>query len=125
MNQGQLTAAIAKRFSLTPPESRNIIKFIIARVATELKRGERVYFRGFGSFTKEKLPSKKIRHPKTGRMITIPGGFTVKFNPSKRLLKYLRLTWQETAREIIRQNPTDLGKISKALRNYIERRRRK
>ena len=29
------------------------------------------------------------------------------------------LTWQETAEEIIRQNPTDLGKISKAINDYI------
>ena len=90
MNQGELTAGIAKRFSLTPAESRDIIKFIIAKIATELKRGERVYFRGFGSFTREKRSSKKRRHPKTGKMITIPGGITVEFNPSKRLLRYLR-----------------------------------
>jgi len=31
------------------------------------------------------------------------------------------LTWQETAQEIIRQNPTDLGKISKAVNDYIEK----
>ena len=31
------------------------------------------------------------------------------------------LTWQETAEEIIRQNPTYLGKISKAINDYIEK----
>ena len=31
------------------------------------------------------------------------------------------LTWQETADEIIRQNPTDLGKISKAINDYIRK----
>jgi len=31
------------------------------------------------------------------------------------------LTWQETAKEIIRQNPTDLGKISKTITDYIEK----
>ena len=31
------------------------------------------------------------------------------------------LTWQETADEIIRQNPTDLGKISKAINDHIEK----
>ena len=30
------------------------------------------------------------------------------------------LTWQETTEEIIRQNPTDLGKISKTINDYIE-----
>jgi hypothetical protein len=34
------------------------------------------------------------------------------------------LTWQETAEEIIRQNPTDLGKISKAINDYIEKERK-
>jgi len=31
------------------------------------------------------------------------------------------LTWQETAKEIIRQNPTDLGKISKTITDHIEK----
>ena len=35
------------------------------------------------------------------------------------------LTWQETAEEIIRQNPTDLGKISKAINDYIEKEKEK
>jgi histone H3/H4 len=35
------------------------------------------------------------------------------------------LTWQETADEIIRQNPTDLGKISKAINDYIEKEKEK
>jgi histone H3/H4 len=34
------------------------------------------------------------------------------------------LTWQETADEIIRQNPTDLGKISKTINDYIEKEQR-
>ena len=35
------------------------------------------------------------------------------------------LTWQETAKQIIRQNPTDLGKISKVINDYIERGKKK
>lgn len=35
------------------------------------------------------------------------------------------LTWQETAEEVIHQNPTDLGKISKAINDYIEKGERK
>jgi histone H3/H4 len=31
------------------------------------------------------------------------------------------LTWEETAEEIIRQNPADLGKISKAINDYIDK----
>jgi len=35
------------------------------------------------------------------------------------------LTWQEIAEEIIRQNPTDLGKISKAINDYIAKGQKK
>jgi len=35
------------------------------------------------------------------------------------------LSWQETADEIIRQNPTDLGKISKAINDHIEKEKEK
>jgi len=39
------------------------------------------------------------------------------------LEKYLRrknLPWDETAKEVIKHNPTDLGKISKAIRDWIK-----
>ena len=39
------------------------------------------------------------------------------------LEKYLRrknLPWDETAKEVIKHNPTDLGKISKAIRAWIQ-----
>jgi len=35
------------------------------------------------------------------------------------------LTWQETVEEIIKQNPTDLGKISKAINGYIAKEQKK
>ena len=40
------------------------------------------------------------------------------------LEKYLgkrHLTWEETSDEIIRQNPADLGNISKAINDYIKK----
>ncbi|MBL7131260.1 MAG: HU family DNA-binding protein [Candidatus Omnitrophica bacterium] len=89
MNQGDLTLAIAKRFFLTQVESREIIKFILAEITKDLKKGERISLRGFGSFTKEKRSSRKVRHPKTGKIITIPERITVDFDPSKLLLKNL------------------------------------
>lgn len=89
MNQRELTTAIAKRFFLTQVESKEIIKFILSKITEGLKKGKRVYFRGFGSFTKEKRSSRKVRHPKTGKIITIPEQITVKFNPSGSLIQDL------------------------------------
>ena len=89
MNQGELTLAIAKRFFLTQAESQEIIKFIQAEITGDLKKGERISLRGFGSFTKEKRSSRKVRHPKTGKIITIPERITIDFNPAGLLLQKL------------------------------------
>lgn len=90
MNQRELTKAIAHRFFLTKTESTEIIKFILDKVTEDLKKGERFYLRGFGSFTKEKRSSRKVRHPKTGKIITIPERITIDFTPSKLLLQNLK-----------------------------------
>ena len=90
MNQKELTLAIAKRFFLTHVESREIIEFILTQITEDLRKGKRAYFRGFGSFTKEKRASKKVRHPATGKIVIIPERITVDFNPSKALLQKLK-----------------------------------
>ena len=89
MNQGELTLAISKRFFLTQTEAGEIIKFILAEMTEDLKKGERISLRGFGSFNKEKRSSRKVRHPKTGKIITIPERITVDFNPSESLIQNL------------------------------------
>ncbi len=90
MNQRELTNAIAQRFFLTKTESREIIKFILDKITDDLKKGERFYLRGFGSFVKEKRSSKKVRHPQTGKIITIPERITVEFNPSGSFLQKIK-----------------------------------
>ena len=89
MNQGELTLAISKRFFLTQTEAGEIIKFILTEITRDLKKGERISLRGFGSFIKEKRSSRKVRHPKTGKIITIPERITVDFNPSEFLIQNL------------------------------------
>ena len=89
MNQGELTFAISKRFFLTQIEAGEIIKFILAEITRDLKKGERISLRGFGSFNKEKRSSRKVRHPETGKIITIPERITVDFNPSESLIQNL------------------------------------
>jgi len=89
MNQSELTKTISKRFFLTQTEAGEIIKFILSEITGDLKKGERISLRGFGSFTKEKRSSRKVRHPKTGKIITIPERITVDFNPSESLIQNL------------------------------------
>jgi len=90
VNQKDLTLAVAKKFFLTQVESIEIIKFILANITQGLKTDKRFYLRGFGSFAKEKRSAKKVRHPKTGKIITIPERVIVDFKPSEELIENLR-----------------------------------
>ena len=89
MNQGELILAVSKRFFLTQTEAGEIIKFILAEIIEDLKKGERISLRGFGSLNKEKRSPRKVRHPETGKIITIPERITVDFNPSESLIQNL------------------------------------
>ena len=87
MNEKILSEAIAKQFFLTKVESKEIIQLLISKIAESLKTNKRVYFRSFGSFSKQKRSAKKVRHPKTGKIMTVPAHLTVNFKPSRRLIQ--------------------------------------
>lgn len=87
MNEKTISDTIAKQFFLTKVESREIVRLLLSKAAESLKKNERVYFRGFGSFLKVKRSTKKVRHPKTGKIITLPERIAVSFRPSSTFLK--------------------------------------
>ena len=90
MNNGQLARAIAKEFFLSQVDAAAIINSILAKITGSLRKGERVYFRCFGSFIKVIRPGRHVRHPKTGQLIWIPPRPDVDFDPAKGLLKAKR-----------------------------------
>ena len=92
LNQGQLAAAIADKFNLQLTETGDIIDFLIAQVAQDLRAGRRTYFRGFASFVKKIHPGRKYRHPKTGEIIQLPPRPYVDFTVSPAFLKTLGAT---------------------------------
>ena len=86
MTQSQLARAIAKEFFLSQVDAAAIIDLILAKITGSLRKGEWVYLKDFGSFTKKTRPGRHVRHPKTGQLIWIPPRADVDFNPSKGLL---------------------------------------
>ena len=85
MNKRDLAVDVAGEFSLTRTESEKIIDYILEDIANFISIDDRVFFRGFGSFTREKRKASRRRHPKTKKMINLPAYHTVKFTPSKAL----------------------------------------
>ncbi len=72
MTQSQLAKAIAKEFFLPQTDAAALIGSILAKMTASLQKGEWVYFKDFGSFTKKTRPGRHVRHPKTGQLIWIP-----------------------------------------------------
>ena len=87
MNQSDLIEAISEKFFLTKVDSKEIIELILEMITNDVKKGKRSYIRNFGSFYRKQKAKKKVRHPETGKIITIPSKMTMKFKPSKTVIK--------------------------------------
>ena len=89
MNQRDLARALSKKFFLPQRQSARLLHFIVEKTAEALRRGERFTLQEFGVFRRVRRAAKKVRHPKTGKTLTIPERFTADFRPSPFLAKRL------------------------------------
>jgi len=87
VNLGQLAKAVAARFLLPEGQARELLAFTLETMAGNLRVGRRVYFRDFGAFVKRIRPGRRVRHPRTGEIILIPGGPAVRFSAAPALLR--------------------------------------
>ena len=87
MNKQDLAIDMAVKFFITQVEAEKIVNFTIEDISKSLTTNKRVYFRGFGSFTRERRKARRVRNPHTKRMMIIPPHYTVKFTPSAALRK--------------------------------------
>ena len=92
MTKTELIKKVSKRFLLTQPEVKEIIKYFLDQIISELQKGDRVYLRGFGYFDTKIRKAKRVRHPKTKKILTIPEHKDIDFKPSKKLLTKLNNT---------------------------------
>jgi len=90
MTKNHLARAIAKEFFLSQVDAAAILDSMLARMTASLQKGEWVYFKDFGSFTKKTRPGRHVRHPKTGQLIWIPPRPDEEFTPAKGLLNAKR-----------------------------------
>ncbi len=90
MNQEDLIKALSHYLFLTQTETREALEFAIRRIAKDLKKGERIYIRNFGSLHRIKRKRKRVRNVQTGELMIIPEHYTVEFRPSTTLLDKIR-----------------------------------
>lgn len=86
MNKAQLIDAIASGANMTKTDASKALGSLMGAVNDSLKKGDRVTFPGFGSFSVTDRRARQGRNPRTGEAINIKAKKVVKFKPSSKLV---------------------------------------
>jgi integration host factor subunit beta len=85
MTKQQLIETVATTTERSKGDVETIVDSLLGEIGKALKSGERVDFRGFGSFTVKDKKARQGRNPKTGETIQIAAKRAATFKPSKEL----------------------------------------
>jgi len=85
MTKQQLIDTVATTTERSKAEVETIVDSLLGEIGKALQSGERVDFRGFGSFTVKDKKARQGRNPKTGETIQIAAKRAATFKPSKEL----------------------------------------
>ena len=88
MTKADIVDIVAEATGLTKVETEAVIDGFLSTIKNSLQEGERVEFRGFGSFSVKKRMPKKARNPGTGEIVYLPERYVPTFKASK-ILKEL------------------------------------
>lgn len=77
--------ALSTRTGLPQNESAQIIEHVLAILAGEMIRRQRITLPGLGVFTVRERKARTGRNPKTGAPVEIPAKRVVAFKPGKEL----------------------------------------
>lgn len=86
MNKQSLIKKVAQ-FTPTNKDAVAVVNLILDSIKDALLRDDKVVLSGFGSFYPKMRRAKNVRHPKSGKMITISPKKAVKFIPSPNLFR--------------------------------------
>ena len=82
MKKTDLVNEVAKA-TLTKKEAAEAIEIFLSIIKKTLKKRDKVFISGFGTFSIVKRKARKGRNPKTGEAIKIAARVTPKFKPAK------------------------------------------
>ena len=85
MTKEQLIERMAKEANISKRAANDALNTLFGTVTQALKRGQKVSFVGFGTFSTTKRKARTGRNPQTGAMIRIPAARVAKFKPGKSL----------------------------------------
>ncbi len=85
MTRKDLIDKVAKEFGLKKKDAEAIVKFIFSEITEALKKDERVSIQGFGVFEVRELKARRIRIPRSNKIVVVPNKKRIVFIP--KLLK--------------------------------------
>ena len=90
MTKEELIDKIAKEAKVTKAQAHKAVGAFFDGVTSSLKKGKKVSFVGFGTFSVSKRKARTGRNPQTGAPIHIAAAKVPKFKPGKQLKDAVR-----------------------------------
>jgi DNA-binding protein HU-beta len=90
MTKEQMIAKIAQDARISKRQAAKVMKCFFDNVTANLKKGKKVSFVGFGSFTVSRRKARMGRNPQTGAKINIPATKVPHFRAGKMLKEAVR-----------------------------------
>jgi DNA-binding protein HU-beta len=85
MTKAELLDAVAKRAGTSKVDAEKVLDSFFAEVTAAAKKGGKVAWPGFGSFSTTKRAARVGRNPQTGESVKIAASTAMKFTPSTTL----------------------------------------
>ena len=85
MTKSELVSYVAQQADITKAKAEKCVNAVFSALAESLKKKERTFIPGFGTFTVSTRKERKGRNPKTGQEIKIPSKTVAVWRASKEL----------------------------------------
>ena len=85
MVKADIVHRVAETVRIPKSQAMKAVETLFDALRQAMVRGERIEFRGFGVFQVRPRKRGVGRNPRTGRIVQIPPGRTVRFKPGKDL----------------------------------------
>ncbi len=90
MTKDEMIAQMAAQSGITKKQAAEALQAFMNGVTTQLKKGKKVSFSGFGTFSVSKRKARTGRNPQTGAIINIPATKVPVFRAGKHLKEAVR-----------------------------------
>ena len=92
MTKAELIDAVAQKAGVSKADAERTVGAFFELVVASAKKGDKVAWPGFGSFSTSKRKARTGRNPQTGAPVQVPASVAMKFSSSSTLKSELNPT---------------------------------